>query len=51
MVGTEEGFSLIRLDSQSPYRSPFTLQIRKVYMTGQRDRLFMAGVIHMMIVR
>lgn len=39
VVGTEEGFSLIRLDSQSPYRSPFTLQIRKVYMTGQRDSL------------
>lgn len=39
VAGTEEGFSLIRLDNQPPYRSPFTLQIRKVYMTGQRDSL------------
>lgn len=39
VVGTEEGFSLVSL-SQSPANAlPLSLQIRRVYLTGQRDSL------------
>lgn len=39
VVGTEEGFSLIKLDSLQAQHAPLTLQIRKVYLTGLRDSL------------
>ena len=39
IVGTEEGFSLIKMDSLQTQRPPLTLQIRKVYLTGLRDSL------------
>lgn len=39
IVGTEEGFALIKTDSLSAQRAPLTLQIRKVYLTGLRDSL------------
>ncbi len=39
VAGTEEGFSLIRLEPQPVHPVPLNLQIRKVYMTGQRDSL------------
>ena len=39
IVGTEEGFSLIRLNHTSPHSDSLTLQVRKVYLTGQRDSL------------
>ncbi|WP_291528450.1 transcriptional regulator [Bacteroides sp. UBA939] len=38
VVGTEEGFSLLKLDSMHT-QMPLTLQIRKVYLTGLRDSL------------
>ncbi|MDY5239450.1 transcriptional regulator [Bacteroides helcogenes] len=39
IVGTEEGFSLIDIDRLRKPQPPLTLQIRKVYLTGQRDSL------------
>ncbi|WP_300703039.1 transcriptional regulator [Bacteroides sp.] len=39
IVGTEEGFSLIDIDRLRKPQVPITLQIRKVYLTGQRDSL------------
>ncbi|WP_300910716.1 transcriptional regulator [uncultured Bacteroides sp.] len=39
IVGTEEGFTLIKTDSLPSQRAPLTLQIRKVYLTGLRDSL------------
>ncbi len=39
VAGTEEGFSLITLDSLPVQQMPLTLQIRKVYLTGLRDSL------------
>lgn len=39
VVGTEEGFSLIRLHQSLSHQMPLTLQIRKVYLMGQRDSL------------
>lgn len=39
IVGTEEGFSLIKMDSSQTQLAPLTLQIRKVYLTGLRDSL------------
>ena len=39
IVGTEEGFSLIKMDSSQTQRLPLNLQIRKVYLTGLRDSL------------
>ncbi|WP_294616132.1 two-component regulator propeller domain-containing protein [uncultured Bacteroides sp.] len=39
IAGTEEGFSLIRMDSLQAQHAPLTLQIRKVYLTGLRDSL------------
>lgn len=40
VVGTEEGFSLIKIKgTQQPVTSSLTLQIRKVYLTGLRDSL------------
>lgn len=39
IVGTEDGFSLIKMDSSQIQRPPLNLQIRKVYLTGFRDSL------------
>lgn len=39
IAGTEEGFSLLRLKQLSVPAVQLTLQIRKVYLTGQRDSL------------
>ena len=39
VAGTEEGFSLITLDSLPVQQMPLTLQIRKVYLTGLRESL------------
>lgn len=39
IVGTEEGFSLIKMDRSQTQHAPLTLQIRKVYLTGLRDSL------------
>lgn len=39
VVGTEEGFSLIRLDSLQAQHASLILQIRKVHLTGLRDSL------------
>ncbi len=39
IVGTEEGFSLINMNRLKWMQNLLTLQIRKVYLTGQRDSL------------
>ena len=39
VVGTEEGFSLVSLSQITTDVTPLSLQIRRVYLTGQRDSL------------
>ena len=39
IVGTEEGFSLIDINHLRKQQTLLTLQIRKVYLTGQQDSL------------
>lgn len=39
IIGTEEGFSLFKFRKNIPKRYPLTLQIRKVYLTGNHDSL------------
>lgn len=39
VVGTEEGFSLVSLSPVTTDVTPLSLQIRRVYLTGQRDSL------------
>lgn len=39
IIGTEEGFSLFKFKKNVPKRYPLTLQIRKVYLTGNHDSL------------
>ena len=39
IVGTEEGFSLVRFSPVTVYKEQLSLQIRRVYLTGRRDSL------------
>lgn len=39
VVGAEEGFSLVSLSLPAASTAPLSLQIRRVYLTGQRDSL------------
>ncbi len=39
VVGTEGGFALLKPHDAHPVKAPSTLQIRRVYLTGQNDSL------------
>lgn len=46
VVGTEEGFSLVRFSSTTVGKEKLSLQIRRVYLTGRRDSLIYGRSYH-----
>ena len=46
VVGTEEGFSLVRFSSTAVGKEKLSLQIRRVYLTGRRDSLIYGRSYH-----